>query len=146
MPRLELDAVTVRLGSDYPPPHDRPVAGRAARLLSETAGLTDFVVVHSVIPPGGWSSQRHWHEGEDEFVLVVSGRGLLVEQTGRTPLGPGDCAVFPKGAANGHHIVNDGEEPLLLVAISCPERSPCHYPDLGLVWRPDDGGYRSDQA
>src|SRR6188768_4298051 len=64
MPRLDLDAIPMRHGSDYPPPHDRPVAGRVARLLSEAAGLEDFVVAHSVIPPGGWSSQRHWHEGE----------------------------------------------------------------------------------
>ena len=75
MPRLDLDAIPVRQGSDYPPPHDRPVAGRVARLLNEAAGLTDFVVAHSVIPPGGWSSQRHWHEGEDEFVDGTVGAG-----------------------------------------------------------------------
>ena len=144
MPRLELDAIPVRHGSDYPPPHDQPVAGRVVRLLSKAAGLTDFVVAHGIVPPGGWSSQRHWHEGEDEFVLVAAGHGVLVDDSGRTPLAPGDCAAFPKGEANGHHIVNEGTEPLVLVAISRPERSPCHYPDLGLVWTPEDDRYRPE--
>jgi uncharacterized cupin superfamily protein len=98
-----------------------------------------------VIPPGGWSSQRHWHEGEDEFVAVLSGEGVLVEEGVRTPVGPGDCLAFPKGEANGHHIVNEGEVPLVLVAVSLPERSACHYPDIGLTWAPD-GGYQLDRG
>ena len=145
MPKLDPSRIAPRNGSDYPPPHDRPVAGRAVRFLGEAAGLTDFVVAHAVVPPGGWSSQRHWHEGEDELVVVVSGHGTLVEENGRTPLCAGDVAAFPKGRADGHHIVNEGEDPLVLVAVSLPERSPCHYPDLGLVWTPD-GDYRADQA
>jgi uncharacterized cupin superfamily protein len=145
MPRLDLESIAPRLGSDYPPPHDEPVAGRSVRLVGEAGGLTDFVVTHAVIPPGGWSSQRHWHEGEDEFVVVIEGQGELVEEGGRTRLGPGDCAAFPKNAANGHHIVNDGNGPLVLIAVSMPEASPCHYPDLGLVWSPEQG-YCADQA
>ena len=139
MPRLDVAGLAPSLGSDYPPPHDRPVAGRTVRFPSKAGALTDFVVTHSTIPPGGWSSQRHWHEGEDEFVVVLQGEGVLVEEDGRTRLGPGDCATFPKGEANGHHIVNEGLEPLVLVAVSLPERSPCHYPDLALVWTPEQG-------
>jgi len=145
MPKLDLTRIAARLGSDYPPPHDGPVAGRAVRFLGEAARLTDFVVAHAIVPAGCWSSQRHWHEGEDELVVVVSGRGALVEEHARTPLRTGDVAAFPKGRADGHHIVNDGEDPLVLIAVSLPERSPCHYPDLGLVWTPEKG-YRSDQA
>ena len=113
-------------------------------MLGEAADLADFVVAHSVVPPGGWSSQRHWHEGEDELVVVVEGEGVLVEEAMQTRLGPGDVAVFPKGRADGHHIVNDSDSPLVLVAVSLPERSPCHYPDLGIMWSPEDG-YRTDQ-
>ena len=144
MPRVDVAAIPPLPSSDYPPPHDRPVAERAARVLSEAAGLTDFVVARAVIPPGGWSSQRHWHEGEDEFVVVVEGRGELVDEAGHTPLAAGDCLAFPKGEANGHHIVNSGDAPLVLVGVSRPERSPCHYPDLGLVWTPKDDRYRPE--
>ena len=139
MPKLDLDAIAPRAGSDYPPPHDAPVAGRVARFLSEAGGIEDFVAAHSIVPPGGWSSQRHWHEDEDELVVVVAGTGVLVEEDARTRLAPGDVAAFPKGRANGHHIVNDGDVPLVLIAVSLPERSPCHYPDLDLVWSPEAG-------
>jgi len=145
MPKLDLTRIALRLGSDYPPPNDGPVAGRTVRFLSEAAGLNDFVVAHAIVPPGGWSSQRHWHVSEDELVIVVAGEGTLVEEHARTLLRRGDIAAFPKGRPDGHHIVNDGDEPLVMVALSLPERSPCHYPDLRLVWTPD-GGYRPDQA
>ena len=131
------------MGSDYPPPHDEPVAGREARFLSEAGGLQDFVVAHSIVPPGGWSSQRHGHESEDELVVVVAGQGTLVEKGARTKLHAGDVAAFPKGQADGHHIVNDGEAQLVPVPVSVAEHSPCHYPDLKLVWSPE-AGYRSE--
>jgi uncharacterized cupin superfamily protein len=58
------------------------------------------------LPPGGWSSQRHWHSHEDEFVQVLEGELILVENAGETLLRAGDCAAFPKGAGDGHHLIN----------------------------------------
>jgi len=58
------------------------------------------------LPPGGWSSQRHWHSHEDEFVYVLEGELVLVENEGETRLRAGDCAAFPKNSGNGHHLVN----------------------------------------
>ena len=60
------------------------------------------------LPPGRWSSQRHWHSHEDEFVHVLEGELTLVEDEGQTVLRPGDCAAFPKGTGNGHHLQNLG--------------------------------------
>lgn len=58
------------------------------------------------LPPGGWSSQRHWHSHEDEFVYVLEGELTLVEDEGETLLRAGDCAAFPKNTGNGHHLKN----------------------------------------
>jgi uncharacterized cupin superfamily protein len=58
------------------------------------------------LPPGGWSSQRHWHSHEDEFVYLLEGEVMLVEDGGETLLRAGDCAAFPKNSGNGHHLVN----------------------------------------
>jgi len=58
------------------------------------------------LPPGGWSSQRHWHSHEDEFVHVLEGELVLIEDEGETTLRAGDCAAFPKGTGNGHHMIN----------------------------------------
>jgi uncharacterized cupin superfamily protein len=58
------------------------------------------------LPPGGWSSQRHWHSDEDEFVYLLEGEVTLVEDGGETLMRAGDCAAFPKCTGNGHHLIN----------------------------------------
>ncbi|MBB6411637.1 cupin domain-containing protein [Mesorhizobium sangaii] len=106
MPKIDLSAVPVRKGSGYPAPFDQPCAGRTRRRLGDAGGLTDFGVNLMTLPPGGWSSQRHWHSHEDEFVTVLEGELTLVEDGGETLLRAGDCATFAKNSGNGHHLIN----------------------------------------
>jgi uncharacterized cupin superfamily protein len=106
MPKIDIATVPVRQGSSYPPPFDAPCATRARRRLGDAGGLSDFGINLMTLPPGGWSSQRHWHSHEDEFVYVLEGELTLVEDSGETVLRAGDCASFPKGTGNGHQMVN----------------------------------------
>src|SRR5436190_22989140 len=106
MPKIDLAAVPVRAGSGYPPPFDVPCAGRTRRRLGDAGGLRDFGVNLMTLPPGGWSSQRHWHSDEDEFVYVLEGELTLVEDHAETLLHAGVCAAFPKGTGSGHHLQN----------------------------------------
>jgi len=106
MPKIDIASVRVRKGSGYPPPFDAPCAARTRRRLGEAGGIRDFGVNLMTLPPGGWSSQRHWHSHEDEFVYVLEGELILVENDGETVLQAGDCAAFPKGTGNGHHLIN----------------------------------------
>ena len=106
MPVIDRAAVAVRKGSGYPPPFDVPCATRTRQRLGDAGGLRDFGVNLMTLPPGGWSSQRHWHSHEDEFVYLLEGELVLIEDDGETPLRAGDCAAFPKGTGNGHHLVN----------------------------------------
>jgi uncharacterized cupin superfamily protein len=108
MPKIDLSAVPERGGSGYPPPYDGPCVTRIRRRLGDAGGLKDFGVNLMRLPPGGWSSQRHWHSHEDEFVYVLEGELVLIEDGGETPLKAGDCAAFPKGSGDGHHMVNRG--------------------------------------
>jgi uncharacterized cupin superfamily protein len=108
MPKIELSAVPERKGSGYPPPYDAPCATRIRQRLGDAGGLKDFGVNLMRLPPGGWSSQRHWHSHEDEFVHVLEGELVLVEDGGETLLMAGDCAAFPKGSGDGHHLINRG--------------------------------------
>lgn len=144
MPKVNLTAITPKLGSDYPPPFDLPIDGRQARSVTTGTGITDFNANHVTIPPGCWSSQRLWHEGEDELVVIVSGEGFLVDDHGRHVLHAGDVAVFPKGDGNGHKIVNESRSDLILLAVSRPEASPVHYSDIDLIWTPEDGEQHRD--
>jgi uncharacterized cupin superfamily protein len=106
MPKIDLAAVPARKGSGYPAPFDGPCATRTRRRLGEAGGLKDFGVNLMTLPPGGWSSQRHWHSHEDEFVYLLEGELVLVEDAGETLLRAGDCAAFAQGSGNGHHMIN----------------------------------------
>ncbi|SAL53289.1 transcriptional regulator [Caballeronia arvi] len=106
MPKIDLAAVPEIKGSGYPPPFDAPCADRIRQRLGDAGGLSDFGVNLMRLPPGGWSSQRHWHSHEDEFVYVLEGELMLIEDEGETILRAGDCAAFRKGSGNGHHMMN----------------------------------------
>ncbi len=106
MPKIDPAAVPVRVGSGYPAPFAAPCATRTRRRLGDAGGLRDFGVNLMTLPPGGWSSQRHWHTHEDEFVYVLEGELVLVEDGAETSLRAGDCAAFPKNSGNGHHLQN----------------------------------------
>ncbi len=106
MPKIDPFDVPKSIGTGYPAEFNTPCAGRVRQRLGEAGGLTDFGVNLMRLPPGNWSSQRHWHSHEDEFVYVLEGELTLVEDDGETVLQAGDCAAFPKGTGNGHHLIN----------------------------------------
>ncbi len=133
MPKLDLDAIPRTNATSYPPPFAEAMAKRHYRRLAPAAGIEDFGASHVTLEPGGISSQRHWHEGEDELVVMLAGEALLIEEGGETVMRPGDCAAFPKGVADGHHLVNRSEAPCVFLAIGCPAASDCHYPDIDLL-------------
>ena len=132
MPKLDLDAIPQTNATGYPQPYAAEMAGRHYRRLAPAAGLADFGVSHVVLTPGGLSSQRHWHEAEDEIVVMLAGEAVLVEDGGETVLRPGDIAAFPKGVANGHHLVNRSHADCVFVAVGRPSASDCHYPDVDM--------------
>ena len=108
MPKIDVAAVPARVGAGYPAPFGAACEGRTRRRLGDAGGLQDFGVNLMTLPPGRWSSQRHWHSHEDEFVYVLAGELTLVEDEAQTLLRPGDCAAFAKGTGNGHHLKNFG--------------------------------------
>jgi uncharacterized cupin superfamily protein len=133
MPKIDMDSIEQTNRTSYPAPFGEQVAGRWFRRVGKAGGLTEIGVSHVVLQPGAWSSQRHWHEGTDEFVVMLEGEAVLVENEGETVLRPGDMAVFPKDVANGHHLINRSDRPCTFLAID-NQRDPgdCHYPDIDL--------------
>lgn len=110
MPRIDIASVPIRRGCPYPAPFDQPLKDRIRQRLGDAGGLKDFGVNLMRLPPGNWSSQRHWHSHEDEFVFVLEGELVLVEESGETLLRAGECAAFPKNSGNGHHLINRSDE------------------------------------
>ena len=122
MPKVNIAAVPIRKGSGYPRPFDAPCATRTRRRLGDAGGLRDFGVNLMTLPAGGWSSQRHWHTDEDEFVYVLEGELKLIEDDGAVLLQAGECAAFPKGTGNGHHLIN--ESSTMAVYLEIGSRNP----------------------
>jgi uncharacterized cupin superfamily protein len=142
MPKIAIEAIPKRRGVGYPAPFDAPCAERLRQRLGQAGGLTDFGVNLMRLPPAGWSSQRHWHSAEDEFVFVLEGELVLIEDGGETVLRAGDCAAFPKNSGNGHHMINRSDA--VAVYLEVGSRSPADLTtcsDIDLMSASADGRF-----
>jgi uncharacterized cupin superfamily protein len=140
-PAVDPRTVQARRGSSYPAPFRAAVESRAKRPLGDAAGLTQFGVNLVELPPGCWSSQRHWHTHEDEFVYVVEGELVLVTDAGEQVLRPGMAAGFPAGKPDGHHLINRSDRPAVYLEVGSrrDEVDECDYPDIDMAVRQQNG-------
>ncbi len=133
MPVIDMSTVPLKTGSIYPPPLDRTVEGRTSLRLGDAGGLTQFGANLVILQPGAKSSLRHWHQNEDEFVMVMQGVCTLIDDEGPHEMRPGDCAAFPAGDPNGHHFINNtNEEARFLVIGTRAPRETATYSDVDL--------------
>ena len=144
MPRLDLASLPATNASGYPEPYRQPLAGRWYRRLGPAAGLAHLAASHCTLEPGAWSSQRHWHRGEDEIVIMLAGEAVLVEDDTRTTLRAGDIATFAGDSENGHHMINEGDAPCSFVAISAGPNNGGVYPDIDMIWDAEDRNRHKD--
>jgi uncharacterized cupin superfamily protein len=142
MPKIDIAGVEQHTKTGYPPPFDAPIAGRVRQRLGDAGGLTDFGVNLMHMAPGAWSSQRHWHSHEDEFVWVLEGELTLIEDEGETVLHAGDCAAFRKNTGNGHHLINRSDKPAVYLEVGTRSRDDvATYSDIDMKVANADGRY-----
>jgi uncharacterized cupin superfamily protein len=145
MPKINPADAKLISGSRYPPPFDKPCRSRSSLRLGDVAGLTQFGVNLQRLPPGAWSSQRHWHSHEDEFVYVLAGVVVLLTDAGEEILRAGDCAGFKGGDRNGHCLQNrSAHEATILVVGTRHDEDHGEYPDIDLKFTA--GGYSGKSA
>ena len=145
MPKIDIANAPVRVGTAYPSPFDAPCLERFRRRLGDAGGLTDFGVNLLTLKPGVWSSQRHWHRKEDEFIYILSGEVTLVTDAGEEILRGGDCAAFPKNDGNGHHLINRSDRDVLCLEIGTRSGGDfATYPDIDLLADPAKGYTHQD--
>jgi uncharacterized cupin superfamily protein len=143
MSKIDLKCVPERKGSTYPSPYNDQTNERIKQALGNAGGLTQFGVNLTRLPPGAWSSQRHWHSGDDEFVYMISGEVALITDAGEEKISAGDCVAFPRNTPNGHHLINKG--PATAVFLEVGTRNPddvCTYAEIDMVADKKFGGYR----
>ena len=141
--KIDFSTVTVVTGSRYPAPYDAPCAARTRQRLGDAAGLTDFGVNLLRLPPGVWSSQRHWHTAEDEFLYVLEGEVVLVTDAGEQTLKAGDCAGFKAGVADGHQLQNRSQREAIMLEVGSRKAADdeVDYPDIDLRFLKGRGGF-----
>jgi uncharacterized cupin superfamily protein len=134
---LSIDEIPETTGTNYPAPFDAPVKARAYRRLGQAFGLTQFGVNIARLPPGVWSSQRHWHAKEDEFVYVLSGEVVMITNDGEQICGPGDCVGFRAGETDGHHFINRSDSDVQLLVVGARvDGDHGAYPDIDMLFTP----------
>lgn len=135
MPKVDIGSLPEINRTGYPEPFDGITKGRFRKKLGDAGGLTQFGVNLTRLEPGSASAQRHWQHKEDEFVYIVSGEAVLIEDEGETVLRPGDAAAFKAGVENGHHLVNRANEDVVYLEIGSrvPDEG-AEYPDIDLVY------------
>ena len=149
MPKIDLDAIPRTNQSGYPEPFDQAVQGRWYRRLAPASGLSELGASHVVLKPGAWSSQRHWHDDEDELLVMIAGEAVLVEDAndqngGRTVIRAGDVCAWPKGVADGHHLINESDADCVFVAIGGGDKDGGGaYSDIDMTFS-GDGYFRKD--
>jgi uncharacterized cupin superfamily protein len=140
---LKAADVAQRSGSAYLPEYAKAVEGRAKRVLGNPFGLDQFGVNLVTMQPGAWSSHRHWHDGEDEFIYVLDGELILVNDQGEHRLTPGMCAGFKAGVPNGHHLINkSGAVATYLEVGTRLLEDRAHYSDIDMEAIKEGGKFR----
>jgi uncharacterized cupin superfamily protein len=124
-------------------PADRGTEEHESLPYSDAGGLTQFGAYVETLRPGARSSDRHWHEEQDEFLYVISGEATVIEDDGAHPLYPGDAACWPAGAANAHQVVNRSDAPCtFLIFGTRMAHDVVHYPEAGRILRDEDGRWQ----
>ena len=143
MPKIDIASLPTDTRTGYPPPFDRVVVGRERRRLGNAVGLDQFGVNLTTLRPGSASALRHWHEREDEFVYVLEGELVLIENEGETVLRPGDAAGFKANTPNGHHLINKSDRPALYLEIGTRSKhEKVEYSEVDLQVVRDHNGMR----
>src|SRR6516162_3480422 len=133
MPKIDIAKAQQAKGTRYPAPFNQPCLLREWKRVGDAAGLTQFGVNLVRLPPGTWSSQRHWHSREDEFVYLLEGTAILVTDAGEETLGPGDCVGFKAGVNSGHCLqIRADRDVVFLVVVSRVADDSVEYPDVDL--------------
>lgn len=132
--KLKIEAIQSIPGSGYPAPFDEPCRHRERKQLGNAASLTQFGVNLLRLPPGSWSSQRHWHSAEDEFVFILEGEVVLVTDDGEEVLSAGECAGFRANEPDGHHLQNRSSRDAAVLEVGSRSNADATvYPDIDMI-------------
>ena len=107
---------------------------RMTRTLGDPAGLEDMGLHIVRLEPGRDSTEFHYHGQDEEFLMILSGRGVALIGEERIEVGPGDVMAFPKNSPAHAMQVPEGagEDLVYLMGGTRAPVDVCTYPKAGL--------------
>ena len=97
---------------------ETPELGRRSVALGSKVGSAELGVSMFELEPRGAVSPLHVHHGNEELLLVLSGRPQLRTPEGTRELEPGALVAFPRGPDGAHQIANRGDQPARVLVFS----------------------------
>lgn len=116
------------LDGETPPGFAFEEVSASPRTGDELMGATVYEVA-----PGNQLWPYHFHVGNEEWAVVVSGAPTLRTPEGERALRAGDVVGFPQGEAGAHTFYNRGGEPARVLICSTLRRGFPTYPDSDKV-------------
>lgn len=129
------DAVNI-FGDEWEGGRDRPGWQWKRLPVGEKLGAERIGASLYELSPGQKSFPYHWHQVQEEWLIVLRGEPTLRDPSGERRLGPGDCVLFERGPEGAHAIRNDTDEPIRLLLLSSDMDTAAEvafYPDSGKV-------------
>lgn len=121
--------------------------GRDWLYYSDEGGLTQFGVYVDTLQPGARSSDKHWHEKEDEFLYVLAGEVTVIEDDVEAVLYPNDSACWPAGVPVAHTVANHSATPCTYIIVGTRvTHDVCHYPESGQALYTQGEDWRIENA
>jgi uncharacterized cupin superfamily protein len=113
MKRADISSDPFETDDSDPPGYKAAMLRLGPRLGAKTTGISVYD-----LPPGEALCPYHYEHGEEEWLLVLSGRATVRHPGGTDELGPHEVAFFPRGKEGAHQVRNDGSEPVRVVMFS----------------------------
>ena len=138
MRRVNLYTQELQHDDDDPPGYAVGYARVGPLIGAEKVGATIYELAS-----GQSNCPYHYEYGDEEWLLVLSGRLTVRTPEGEEEVEPGEAVCFPDGPDGAHKLTNRGEEPVRLVMLSTKNNpAVAVYPDSGKigVWPVPGGG------
>jgi uncharacterized cupin superfamily protein len=121
VPDAERDPRIVRVDELPWERQSRGPFGSERKRVARVAGARKLGYSVYRIAPGGRPYPFHFHHVNEEFFYVRRGYGQLRDKEGTRDLKPGDAFACPPGPDGAHAILNTGDAPLEIFALSTME-------------------------
>ncbi len=129
MPRIDFSSPEFHYDATDPEGFRNGMLRFGDRVGATTSGCSLYE-----LPPGQAVCPYHYEYGEEEWLLVVSGRPTLRTPEGEAEIGPQEIVFFPTGPAGAHLVRNDTDSTVLVLMFSTRTHpSVAVYPDSDKV-------------